>query len=637
MPTIPTPLQRNRIPSSTRRAAKTPAAGLRFGPDCPRPLPCTHDPRRTAGMFTAMMRQFELVERVKSYDPNADEDALNRAYVYSMQAHGHQTRASGDPYFSHPLEVAGILTGMRLDSASIVTALLHDTVEDTEATLEDIERLFGGEISRLVDGRHQAVPAGAAVGRQPARGELPQAGARDVRGHPGAAGEAGRPSPQHAHPELHPLRRQTPADRAGDHGDLCPARRADRHARGQGRARGLRLRRDQPGGPALGPQAPGVPAQDRRPDDHADRRVASGDPAVCRHRGRGVGAGEARLFDLAQDGAQERRVRAALRHHGVPRRRRQRRAVLPRAGRAAQPAHHGSGPLQGLHQPAEAERLQVDPHGRDRPGEPAHRDPDPHRGDAPDRRIRRGRALALQAERPIPAVGHHGRPAIRLAARPAGAAGLRLLARGVPGTYEDGYVPGPGVLLHAARRPDFAAQGGDRRRLRLRGAFGDRRPLRRRQGQRAAAPAAHGAAQRRPGRGRDLEDPDAVAGVGAVRRHRQGPLANPPVHPNPRAPGARDARPRDRAEGLSRGRPRVHREGRRWRAEEVRLQRLRGPLLPGRPGHLHGPPGGPYDLPGRPPEAEEHQAHRGSRAAGGHAGRRDPSGRRMAPPFRSAA
>jgi len=99
-----------------------------------------------------MMRQFELVERVKGYDPSADEGAINRAYVFSMKAHGSQLRASGDPYFSHPIEVAGILAEMKLDSASIITALLHDTVEDTVATLEDIERLFGPEIARLVDG-----------------------------------------------------------------------------------------------------------------------------------------------------------------------------------------------------------------------------------------------------------------------------------------------------------------------------------------------------------------------------------------------------------------------------------------------------------------------------------------------------
>ena len=99
-----------------------------------------------------MIRQFELVERVKAYDPHVDEDALNRAYVFSMKAHGSHTRASGDPYFTHPLEVAGILTEMRLDTASIITALLHDTVEDTEATDAQIRELFGDEVANLVEG-----------------------------------------------------------------------------------------------------------------------------------------------------------------------------------------------------------------------------------------------------------------------------------------------------------------------------------------------------------------------------------------------------------------------------------------------------------------------------------------------------
>jgi len=99
-----------------------------------------------------MMRQYELVERVRGYDPTVDEEALNRAYVFSMKAHGSQTRASGDPYFSHPVEVAGILTEYRLDTASIVTGLLHDTVEDTVATIDEIQRLFGDEVARLVDG-----------------------------------------------------------------------------------------------------------------------------------------------------------------------------------------------------------------------------------------------------------------------------------------------------------------------------------------------------------------------------------------------------------------------------------------------------------------------------------------------------
>src|SRR3546814_16403603 len=99
-----------------------------------------------------MLRQYELVERIKRYDPEADEAMINRAYVFSVQKHGSQKRASGDPYFSHPIEVAGILTGLHLDEQTIITALLHDTIEDTLVTYEDIEKNFGPEIARLVDG-----------------------------------------------------------------------------------------------------------------------------------------------------------------------------------------------------------------------------------------------------------------------------------------------------------------------------------------------------------------------------------------------------------------------------------------------------------------------------------------------------
>ncbi|KHL25546.1 GTP pyrophosphokinase [Croceibacterium mercuriale] len=99
-----------------------------------------------------MLRQYELVERVKAYDPGADEALLNRAYVFTVQKHGSQKRASGDPYFSHPVEVAGLMTDLKLDQETIATALLHDTVEDTLATIADIEAQFGPEIARLVDG-----------------------------------------------------------------------------------------------------------------------------------------------------------------------------------------------------------------------------------------------------------------------------------------------------------------------------------------------------------------------------------------------------------------------------------------------------------------------------------------------------
>ena len=99
-----------------------------------------------------MLRQYELVDLVKSYDKDADEDALNRAYVFAMKKHGAQLRASGDPYYSHPVEVAGILTKFKLDSASIIAGLLHDTVEDTDTTVEEVKNLFGEQVAQLVDG-----------------------------------------------------------------------------------------------------------------------------------------------------------------------------------------------------------------------------------------------------------------------------------------------------------------------------------------------------------------------------------------------------------------------------------------------------------------------------------------------------
>ncbi|WP_112811804.1 RelA/SpoT family protein [Ensifer sp.] len=99
-----------------------------------------------------MMRQYELVERVQKYKPDVNEALLNKAYVYAMQKHGQQKRASGDPYISHPLEVAAILTEMHLDESTIAVALLHDTIEDTTATRQEIDDLFGEDIGALVEG-----------------------------------------------------------------------------------------------------------------------------------------------------------------------------------------------------------------------------------------------------------------------------------------------------------------------------------------------------------------------------------------------------------------------------------------------------------------------------------------------------
>jgi RelA/SpoT family (p)ppGpp synthetase len=105
-----------------------------------------------SGLPAPMMRQYELIERVRRYNPNTDEALLNRAYVYAMKAHGEQKRASGDPYFSHPLEVAAILTDLKLDDATIAAALLHDTIEDTPTTRAEIDQIFGPDIGHLVEG-----------------------------------------------------------------------------------------------------------------------------------------------------------------------------------------------------------------------------------------------------------------------------------------------------------------------------------------------------------------------------------------------------------------------------------------------------------------------------------------------------
>jgi len=100
----------------------------------------------------SFLRQYELVEMVRAYDPSVNEALLNKAYVFSIKAHGDQKRHSGDPYYAHPIEVAGILASLHMDVASICTALLHDVIEDTKTTREDIAEMFTEEIAELVDG-----------------------------------------------------------------------------------------------------------------------------------------------------------------------------------------------------------------------------------------------------------------------------------------------------------------------------------------------------------------------------------------------------------------------------------------------------------------------------------------------------
>src|SRR6201995_1190183 len=136
-----------------RPDSTTPRAALsRAAPDRALNQPAQPADKTGKSQKPRMMRQYELVERVRRYNPNTDEALLNRAYVYAMKAHGEQKRASGDPYFSHPLEVAAILTDLKLDDSTIAAALLHDTIEDTDATRAEIDQMFGADIGALVDG-----------------------------------------------------------------------------------------------------------------------------------------------------------------------------------------------------------------------------------------------------------------------------------------------------------------------------------------------------------------------------------------------------------------------------------------------------------------------------------------------------
>ncbi len=99
-----------------------------------------------------MIRLNDILDIVTTYNPDADVDLIKKAYVFAAKAHQGQTRRSGEPYLIHPMSVAGILAKMKLDVPSIATALLHDTVEDTVATVEEIEQLFGTDVRQLVDG-----------------------------------------------------------------------------------------------------------------------------------------------------------------------------------------------------------------------------------------------------------------------------------------------------------------------------------------------------------------------------------------------------------------------------------------------------------------------------------------------------
>jgi GTP diphosphokinase / guanosine-3',5'-bis(diphosphate) 3'-diphosphatase len=116
------------------------------------PFKKTEKPAAAKPRARAFLRQYELVEKVKAYQPDADEELLGAAYVFAVMKHGQQMRHSGDPYFAHPVAVAGLLTDLKLDQATIIAGLLHDVVEDCDVHISEIRKLFGDEVAELVDG-----------------------------------------------------------------------------------------------------------------------------------------------------------------------------------------------------------------------------------------------------------------------------------------------------------------------------------------------------------------------------------------------------------------------------------------------------------------------------------------------------
>ena len=99
-----------------------------------------------------MIRINDIIDKVTKYNQDGDLDIIDRAYIYSAKVHDGQVRLSGEPYLSHPLEVASILADMKLDVVSVTAGLLHDVIEDTHATTEEINEMFGKEIAHIVSG-----------------------------------------------------------------------------------------------------------------------------------------------------------------------------------------------------------------------------------------------------------------------------------------------------------------------------------------------------------------------------------------------------------------------------------------------------------------------------------------------------
>ena len=329
-----------------------------------------------------LMRQTDLVERVLAYDPDADEALLNKAYVYAMTAHGKQFRASGDPYFAHPLEVAAILTDLKLDVPTIVTALLHDTIEDTLVTYEDIREKFGEEIANLVDGvtkLSQLEVFSERTKQAENFRKLMLAITSDIRVLLVKLADRLHNMRTLGYIEKAEKRRRIAQETVDIYAPLAGPHRHAEHARGAGRPG---LRGTGSGSAQFHRHAFCPPGHGGRRPGGAHRRPDQAQAGRAWHGGLGLWPGQAAFLDLAQAADQEAQLRAAVRHFRLPRHRGLDRRLLPRAGHHPYQLADGAGALQGFHLHAQAQRLSQHPHHRDRSGKAARRNPDPHPGNA---------------------------------------------------------------------------------------------------------------------------------------------------------------------------------------------------------------------------------------------------------------
>ena len=310
-----------------------------------------------------MLRQYELVEKVKGYDPDADEALINRAYVFSMKAHGSRPAPRAIPITAIRSRSPASSPTSRLDDETIVTAILHDTIEDTLATPAEIKKLFGKSVARLVDGVTKLSKIEAQSESQRAAENLRKfllAMSDDIR-----------------------VLLVKLADR------LHNMRTLHHH---QGRDKRRRIARETmdiyaPLAERIGmyefmTEMQTLAFRELEPDAYEsitkrlERLNKGGGGDLIQRIGRGIkahleahgieaevhGPREASLFDLAQDGRAACQLRAALRRHGLPRHRRLGRGMLPDARPDPPALAGGAGPLQGFHLDAEAQRLSLDPH-----------------------------------------------------------------------------------------------------------------------------------------------------------------------------------------------------------------------------------------------------------------------------------